>query len=75
MSYVCVIPQLAPKLERDTEFVVNFHDWPHMSERFRRPSGAAPMPLFSFSKTDDYADIFYPAWTFWDDKTALALFG
>ena len=75
MSYVGVIPQLAPKLEWDTEFVVNFHDWPHISERFRRPSGAPPLPLFSFSKTDDYADIFYPAWTFWDDKTALALFG
>ena len=75
MSYVIVTPQLAPKFERDTEFVVNFHDWPHMSERFRRPSGAPPLPLFSFSKTDDYADIFYPAWTFWDDKTALALFG
>ena len=24
-----------------------------------------PLPVFSFSKTQYYYDIFYPAWTFW----------
>ena len=56
------LAKLAPKLERDSELVVNFHDWPHISERFH----SAPLPLFSFSKTDEYSDVFYPAWTFWD---------
>ena len=49
---------------RDTEFVINFHDWPHISESF---NPGAPLPLFSFSKTAEYSDMFYPAWTFWDE--------
>ena len=56
------LAKLAPKFERDSELVVNFHDWPHISERFH----SAPLPLFSFSKTNEYSDIFYPAWTFWE---------
>ena len=62
------LSKLAPKFERDSvEFVVNFHDWPHISERFRRPG--KPLPLFSFSKTADYSDVFYPAWTFWYESS------
>ena len=56
------LAKLAPKFELDTEFVVNFHDWPHINERFHK---GGPLPLFSFSKTFDYSDVFYPAWTFW----------
>ena len=60
------LSKLAPKFERDSEFVVNFHDWPHISERFRP---GKPLPLFSFSKTADYSDVFYPAWTFWYESS------
>ena len=31
-----------------------------------------PIPLFSFSKTSDYWDIFYPAWTFWAGGPAIS---
>ncbi len=30
-----------------------------------------PSPLFSFSKTVDYHDIMYPAWTFWEGGPAV----
>ena len=29
--------ELAPKFKRDTEFAVNFHDWPHIREVFNSP--------------------------------------
>jgi protein glucosyltransferase len=35
---------------------------------------SSPLPLFSFSKTDEYADIFYPAWTFWAGGPATKLY-
>lgn len=39
---------------------------------FLRDSG--PLPLFSFSKTSDYYDISYPAWTFWQGGPAISLY-
>ena len=30
-----------------------------------------PVPVFSFSKTSEYWDIMYPAWTFWEGGPAL----
>ena len=30
--------------------------------------------MFSFSKTSDYWDIMYPAWTFWEGGPALGRF-
>ncbi len=61
--------EVAPKVP-DVELVVNFHDWPHISMRFEKEA----LPLFSFSKTDEYADIFYPAWTFWAGGPATKLY-
>lgn len=31
-------------------------------------------PVFSFSRTDDYYDIFYPAWSFWEGGPAISLY-
>ena len=31
----------------------------------------SPLPVFSFSKTQHYYDIFYPAWTFWAGGPAI----
>lgn len=31
-------------------------------------------PVFSFSRTDDYHDIFYPAWSFWEGGPAISLY-
>lgn len=33
-----------------------------------------PTPVFSFSKTKDYWDIMYPAWTFWEGGPALGIY-
>ncbi|KAM9821111.1 protein O-glucosyltransferase 1 [Neosynchiropus ocellatus] len=55
-------------LERlpDMEMVVNVRDYPQV------PSWVQPtLPVFSFSKTADYQDIMYPAWTFWEGGPAV----
>jgi len=52
----------------DFELVLNVHDWPISNKRL----GTA-VPTFSFSKTKDYADIFFPAWTFWAGGPAITL--
>ncbi|XP_034032226.1 protein O-glucosyltransferase 1 isoform X1 [Thalassophryne amazonica] len=50
----------------DLEMVVNVRDYPQV------PSWVQPMlPVFSFSKTADYHDIMYPAWTFWEGGPAV----
>ncbi|XP_011311138.1 O-glucosyltransferase rumi homolog [Fopius arisanus] len=53
----------------DTEFIVNTRDYPQSNKHF----GTA-MPIFSFSKTSDYYDIMYPAWSFWDGGPAISLY-
>ncbi|XP_011349109.1 O-glucosyltransferase rumi homolog isoform X2 [Ooceraea biroi] len=53
----------------DMDLVINTRDYPHSSEYF----GNA-MPLFSFSKTPQYHDIMYPAWTFWEGGPAISLY-
>ncbi|XP_055902318.1 O-glucosyltransferase rumi homolog [Eupeodes corollae] len=50
------------------EMVVNCRDWPQIM-RDRGPKG----PVLSFSKTADYLDIMYPAWSFWEGGPAIAL--
>ncbi|XP_052354856.1 protein O-glucosyltransferase 1-like [Oncorhynchus keta] len=46
---------------RDVEMVVNVWDYPQV------PGWVQPiLPVLSFSKTADYHDIMYPAWTFWE---------
>ena len=51
----------------DFEIVVNTHDWPYINHHFY----SNPVPLFSFSKTVDHTDIFFPAWTFWAGGPAI----
>jgi EGF-domain serine glucosyl/xylosyltransferase len=51
----------------DYEIVVNTHDWPFINRHFY----SSPVPLFSFSKTVDHSDIFFPAWTFWAGGPAI----
>nr|CAG4637073.1 EOG090X07KN [Ceriodaphnia reticulata] len=53
----------------DMEFIVNTRDWPQISRHF----GEA-LPVFSFSKTKEYIDITYPAWTFWEGGPAISLY-
>ncbi|XP_071759135.2 protein O-glucosyltransferase 1 [Centroberyx gerrardi] len=50
----------------DLEMVVNVRDYPQV------PGWVQPiLPVFSFSKTSDYQDIMYPAWTFWEGGPAV----
>ncbi|XP_023251123.1 protein O-glucosyltransferase 1 [Seriola lalandi dorsalis] len=50
----------------DLEMVVNVRDYPQV------PNWVQPtLPVFSFSKTSDYQDIMYPAWTFWEGGPAV----
>eukprot|EP00095_Tigriopus_kingsejongensis_P001991 maker-scaffold1340_size46339-snap-gene-0.9 protein:Tk01991 transcript:maker-scaffold1340_size46339-snap-gene-0.9-mRNA-1 annotation:"o-glucosyltransferase rumi homolog" len=64
------LQKIAPRLKKNIELVVNNHDWPFMHKQFEK----RPLPLFSFSKTHDYYDITYPAWTFWAGGPALAIY-
>lgn len=45
----------------DTEMIINCRDWPQIHTDW-----TARGPVLSFSKTDKYDDIMYPAWSFWD---------
>ncbi|XP_041439109.1 protein O-glucosyltransferase 1 S homeolog isoform X1 [Xenopus laevis] len=57
--------ELLPNLP-DMELVINVRDYPQV------PSWMNPViPIFSFSKTSDYNDIMYPAWTFWEGGPAV----
>ncbi|XP_060888675.1 protein O-glucosyltransferase 1 [Labrus mixtus] len=50
----------------DMEMVINVRDYPQV------PNWVQPtLPVFSFSKTADYQDIMYPAWTFWEGGPAV----
>nr|CAG4639244.1 EOG090X07KN [Daphnia magna] len=53
----------------DMELIINSRDWPQVSRHFGELS-----PIFSFSKTKDYLDIMYPAWTFWEGGPAISLY-
>ncbi|XP_035390709.1 protein O-glucosyltransferase 1 [Electrophorus electricus] len=50
----------------DTEMVINVRDYPQV------PQWVQPvLPVLSFSKTPEYWDIMYPAWTFWEGGPAV----
>ncbi|XP_048406290.1 protein O-glucosyltransferase 1 isoform X3 [Stegostoma tigrinum] len=50
----------------DMEFVLNVRDYPQV------PNWMKPIrPVLSFSKTSEYYDIMYPAWTFWEGGPAV----
>ena len=53
----------------DLELVLNTHDWPMVGSFSGRR-----LPVFSFSKTPDYWDILYPAWTFWTGGPVISLY-
>ncbi|XP_061642131.1 protein O-glucosyltransferase 1 isoform X2 [Phyllopteryx taeniolatus] len=59
------ILQVIDKLP-DLEMVVNVRDYPQVPNWVQ-----PPLPVFSFSKTSDYKDIMYPAWTFWEGGPAV----
>ena len=42
------------------------------ADSFFRHYNKHPVPLLSFSKTSEYWDIFYPAWTFWAGGPAIS---
>ncbi|XP_064412837.1 protein O-glucosyltransferase 1 isoform X3 [Latimeria chalumnae] len=50
----------------DMEMVINVRDYPQVP-RWMQPV----KPVFSFSKTSEYYDILYPAWTFWEGGPAV----
>ncbi|CAG0898901.1 unnamed protein product [Cyprideis torosa] len=60
----------------DLEFVLNDYDWPrvHVNTRRKAKVETSPLPVFSFSKTLDYHDIIYPAWSFWAGGPAISLY-
>ncbi|GBP31222.1 O-glucosyltransferase rumi homolog [Eumeta japonica] len=60
---------LAPKLP-NLEVIINTRDWPQLNRLW----GHLPAPIFSFSKTKDYYDIMYPAWSFWEGGPAISLY-
>ncbi|KAK3915377.1 O-glucosyltransferase rumi-like protein [Frankliniella fusca] len=53
----------------DTEFILNTRDWPQISRYHNQLQ-----PVFSFSKTHEYYDILYPAWSFWEGGPAIKLY-
>lgn len=53
----------------DTELIINTRDWPQIHSKYG-PFG----PVFSFSKTNEYYDIMYPAWAFWEGGPAIGLY-
>ncbi|XP_018430999.1 PREDICTED: protein O-glucosyltransferase 1 [Nanorana parkeri] len=57
--------ELLPELP-DMEMVINVRDYPQVPHWM-----TPPIPVFSFSKTSDYRDIMYPAWTFWEGGPAV----
>ncbi|KFW82171.1 Protein O-glucosyltransferase 1, partial [Manacus vitellinus] len=50
----------------DMEMVINVRDYPQ-APKWMKPI----IPVFSFSKTSEYNDIMYPAWTFWEGGPAV----
>ncbi|XP_059621638.1 O-glucosyltransferase rumi homolog [Phlebotomus argentipes] len=62
---------IKPLLKRlpNMELVINVRDWPQIYKQWNQPA-----PVLSFSKTDEYADIMYPAWGFWEGGPAISLY-
>ncbi|XP_076034494.1 O-glucosyltransferase rumi homolog [Oratosquilla oratoria] len=51
------------------DLIINTRDWPQINRHFVKK-----LPVFSFSKTSEYIDITYPAWTFWEGGPAISLY-
>ncbi|XP_033165877.1 O-glucosyltransferase rumi [Drosophila mauritiana] len=54
----------------DMDLVINTRDYPQLNAAWGNAAGG---PVFSFSKTKEYRDIMYPAWTFWAGGPATKL--
>ena len=48
---------------------MNTRDWPQLSKYL-----VDKLPVFSFSKTEEFFDIMYPAWAFWGGGPAIGLY-
>lgn len=53
----------------DMDLIINTRDWPQIHKQYGTFG-----PVFSFSKTNDYYDIMYPAWSFWEGGPAISLY-
>lgn len=53
----------------DMEMIINCRDWPQI-QKISTLNG----PVLSFSKTNDYQDIMYPTWSFWEGGPAISLY-
>lgn len=51
------------------ELVINVRDYPQILPHYGRQG-----PVLSFSKTDSYNDIMYPAWSFYEGGPAIKLY-
>ncbi|KAL0267206.1 UNVERIFIED_CONTAM: hypothetical protein PYX00_009548 [Menopon gallinae] len=60
--------QLLPNLQ-NMELIINVRDWPQINRHFQMFG-----PVFSFSKTADYLDIMYPAWSFWEGGPVITIY-
>lgn len=63
---------IKPLLDKlpDMELIINCRDWPQVNKNW----GMSHAPIFSFSKTPEYLDIMYPAWSFWEGGPAITLY-
>ncbi|EDV94670.1 O-glucosyltransferase rumi [Drosophila grimshawi] len=61
--------ELLPQLP-NMDLVINTRDYPQLHSSW---SSSRIGPVFSFSKTSEYRDIMYPAWTFWAGGPATKL--
>ncbi|KAH9634108.1 hypothetical protein HF086_001310 [Spodoptera exigua] len=64
--YLVPIAAKMPNLE----LALNTRDWPQINRAWGHPKA----PVLSFSKTKDYYDIMYPAWSFWEGGPAISLY-
>ncbi|XP_053695503.1 O-glucosyltransferase rumi homolog [Sabethes cyaneus] len=53
------------------ELIVNCRDWPQVNQHWGHQE---KLPVLSFSKTEDYLDIMYPTWAFWEGGPAISLY-
>ncbi|XP_052866551.1 O-glucosyltransferase rumi homolog [Anopheles cruzii] len=54
----------------DMDLIINCRDWPQVHRHWSKEK----TPVLSFSKTEEYFDIMYPAWAFWEGGPAIALY-
>ncbi|XP_058451999.1 O-glucosyltransferase rumi homolog [Malaya genurostris] len=53
------------------DLIINCRDWPQIHRNWGHREKLA---VLSFSKTDDYLDIMYPTWAFWEGGPAISLY-